>query len=130
MKEAKPTKAKSLLELLQPLLAIPADEIFIVKNGTYQHLEEGKWIAGDFPNEIRIDRNTHMRTGEKHAHIHDRKGNERYAVTFDAKPSHGTKSFRLSDGQADALRKEGFNIPKNRIVEASLIWSGPTIEYG
>ena len=62
-----------------------------------------------------------MRSGDKHAHIHDRKGNELYALTQNGKPSHGSKPFRLDKKQADALRGEGFAIPKNRIVEAVLI---------
>lgn len=86
-------------------------------------LEEGKWLKGSFQN-IRVDRNTHLRSGDKHAHIHDRNGNELYAVTQDGKPSHGSKPFKLSKDQADVLANQGFNIPKNRIIEAVLVGRG------
>ncbi len=124
------TKAKQIMERLAKFAATAADDIIISDTSGYQHLEEGKWIKGDFPDEIRIDRNTHMRSGEKHGHIYDRKGNQLYAITHNAKPSHGSKSFKLSKGQADAFRKEGFPIPKNRIIEAVLIYQGPFLIYG
>jgi hypothetical protein len=124
------TEAKRMMQLLAEFVAVPTDDVIISDASGYQHLEEGKWIKGEFPNEIRVDRNTHLRSGEKHAHVHDRNGNELYAITHDAKPSHGSKSFKLSKGSADALRKEGFPIPKSRIVEAVLIYKGPFIIYG
>ena len=132
MKKSKElTEAQKIMKRLANFAAAPADDVIISNDSGYQYLEEsGKWIKGKFPNEIRVDRNTHMRSGEKHAHIHDRDGNRLYAITHDAKPSHGSKSFKFSKKTADALRKEGFPIPTSRIVEAVLIYEGPFIIYG
>ena len=105
-------------------------DVVVVSSDTSQDiqvLEEGKWVAGHFEREIRIDRNTHLRSNEKQAHFHDRKGNELYAVTQNGKPSHGSKPFKLSSTQADILRGQGFNIPKSRIVEAVLVAKGPKL---
>lgn len=126
------SRARARIERIQQYLDVttPADEVIIGRSDRYERLEEGKWIAGDFPNQIRIDRNTHLLSGDKHAHIHDRKGNELYALTQNAKPSHGSKSFKLSKDQADALRAQGFPIPKNRIVEAVLIGTQPFVIHG
>jgi hypothetical protein len=102
-----------------------ADRVIVVKGDTcLQVLEEGKWIKASFDKEIRVDRATHLHSGEMHAHIHDRKGNELYALTQDGKPSHGSKPFKLSKDQASALATQGFSIPKNRVVEAVLISTG------
>ena len=84
----------------------------------------------DFEREVRIDRNTHMRTGEKHAHIYDRKGNQLYALTQDGKPSHNSKPFKLSNGHARSLRDQGFTIPKDNIVEAVLVGTGKMVLLG
>jgi len=121
---------REILRGLSNLAAQDADEVFISQGQEVSVLVESKWVKGDFHDEMRIDRNTHMRTGEKHAHIYDRKGNQLYALTHDCKPSHNSKSFRLTKGQADSLRKEGFTVPKSRIVEATLIGSGKMIIYG
>jgi hypothetical protein len=103
--------------------AKPVDEIVIDRgpDGGTQRLEEGKWLSVEFEDDMRIDRNTHMRTGEKHVHFHDRKGNELYAMTADGKPSHGSKPFKLTKTQASALEKEGIKIPPKRLVEAVLL---------
>jgi hypothetical protein len=85
--------------------------------GTYERLDEGKWISGQFPNNIRLDQPMHTQgVGKLHGHVHDRKGNEIVTVNFDGTPSHGSKG-RLSHADADALRKRGFNIRQDRIVE-------------
>ncbi len=85
--------------------------------GTYERLDEGKWISGQFPDNIRIDQSTHTHgVGKLHGHVHDRKGNEIVAVNFDGTASHSSKG-RLSHADADALRKRGFNIRQDRIVE-------------
>lgn len=84
---------------------------------TYERLDEGKWISGQFPDNIRIDQSTHTHGGGKlHAHVYGRKGNEIVAVNFDGTASHGSKG-RLSHADADALRKRSFNIRPDRIVE-------------
>jgi hypothetical protein len=51
-------------------------------------------------------------------------------LTHDGKPSHGSRPFRLNDGQALALRGAGFSIPDNNIVEAMLIGSGTMVILG
>jgi hypothetical protein len=94
------------------------DLIVVIRGDNTEVLEEGKWVKASFDNEIRIDQNTHLRSGDQHAHIYDRKGNELYVVTQDGRPSHGSQPFELSTDQADALKRRGFNVPKNRIVEA------------
>lgn len=114
------------LKKLRDLMGKRTDRVIIGQGNEGKYLVEGKWVKVHFDNEIRIDRNTHMRTGEKHAHIHDRKGNELYVVKQDGKPSHNSKPFQLSDKQAETLRNDGFTIPKNNIVEAVLI--GPASE--
>lgn len=109
-KSAKKTTLKTLREILEkkptPKKKQPtsADQVIISDGAETLFLVEGKWVKGDFDKEIRVDRNTHMRSGEKHAHIHDRKGNEMYALTQAGKPSHNSKPFKLSKNQADALR--------------------------
>jgi hypothetical protein len=71
-----------------------------------------------------------MRSGDKHAHIHDKAGNEMHALTQNGKPSHGSKPFKLDKKQAEALRREGFTIPRNRIVEAVFMAKTRMIIYG
>src|ERR1700733_11993170 len=119
-KSMKKTTLKRLREILKKEPPpTPADQVIISEGTETRILVEGKWLKGDFDDEIRVDRNTHMRSGEKHAHIHDRKGNEMYALNQAGKPSHNSKPFKLSKNQANALRRQGFDIPKNRIVEAT-----------
>lgn len=113
---------RALLERLRALMAEPAGQVVIQTSDDF--IVEGKWLKGDYDNEIRIDRATHLRSGEKHAHVHDRKGNEMYAIRYDGKPSHGSKPFKLTQRQGDVLRSQGFKIKKNNIVEAVLIEGG------
>jgi hypothetical protein len=114
------------------LFARRVDRIVVTRDGPseLEILEEGKWLKGSFDDEIRVDRNTHLRSGDKHAHIHDRKGNELYAVTQDGRPSHGSKPFKLSKVQADVLTQQDFNIPKNGIIEAVLVGRGRMLLLG
>lgn len=108
-----------------------ADRVVVFVDGVGAVLlEEGKWVKASFEKEIRVDRATHLQSGDKHAHIHDRKGNELYALTQNGKPSHGSKPFRLSKDQATALEKQGFAIPKNRIVEGILVSTGRMLLLG
>lgn len=92
-----------LRQIIRDSRAKPADVVVISQPEGVVYLEEGtgKWLDVNFEREIRIDRNTHMRTGEKHAHIHDRNGNEMYALTHDGKPSHGSQPFKLDKRQAE-----------------------------
>jgi hypothetical protein len=114
------------------IFAKRVDRIVVSRDGSLdlEVLEEGKWLKGSFENEIRVDRNTHLRSGDRHAHIHDRNGNELYAVTQDGKPSHGSKPFKLSKDQADVLAKQGFKVPRNRIVEPVLVGRGQMLLLG
>jgi hypothetical protein len=73
---------------------------------------------------MRIDRNKHLHSADKHVHFFDRKRNELYAMTADGKPSHASKPFKLTKAQAERLEGEGIKVPKNRIVEGVLIRSG------
>lgn len=71
-----------------------------------------------------------MRTGEIHFHFYDRKGNERYAMTQDGRPSHGSKPFKLSKAQAEVVRAHGGTVPPDRMVEAVLVDSGAMLLLG
>lgn len=111
-------------KVLQNAKAKPADEIIISDSSGLKRLDEGKWFKGQFDNEIRVDRATHLQSGDKHAHIYDRNGNELRALTQDGKPSHNTKPFKLTKTQYDVLKGQGFNLPASRIVETVLVAKG------
>ncbi|WP_299005908.1 hypothetical protein [uncultured Caulobacter sp.] len=90
-------------------------------------LNEGKWISGRFPDNIRIDQPTHLAgQGQIHGHVHDRKGREIVAVNLDGTSSHGRKG-RLHPDDAAALEKRGFQIPKDRIIEFWVIGQGQVL---
>jgi hypothetical protein len=94
-------------------------------DGTYQRLDEGKWIDGRFPKGIRLDQPTHARgVGFVHGHVYGRKGQELVVVNFDGSGSHGSKG-RLHPDDAEALRAHGFKIRNDRIVEW---WLAPNPE--
>ena len=114
------------------MFAKRADRIVVSRDGSLdlEVLEEGKWLKGSFDSEIRVDRNTHLRSGDKHAHIYDRNGKELYAVTQDGKPSHGSTPFKLSKDQTNVLANQGFKIPKSRIIEAVLVGRGQMLLFG
>ncbi len=88
-------------------------------DGNVLVLEEGKWVKGGaHENSIRIDRNTHMRSGEQHSHIYGRgKNNLLGIVKMDGTRSHKCQPFRMPDRDADKLRQLGWPIPNNNIVE-------------
>jgi hypothetical protein len=102
-------------------------DVLVSEDGSdFGLLREGKWIAGRFERNIRIDQPTHG-VGQTHAHVLGRKGNELGIVNIDGTGSHGTRC-RLSDGDAKALRARGFNIPDDNIVEwVSLSGVEPTL---
>lgn len=107
------------------------DEVFYFtdrRTGTIDLLQEGKWISGRFPNNIRIDQPTHG-VGQQHAHVYGRKGNELVVVNFDGSASHGSRG-RLSDQDADALRAKSFKIPQSNIVEWIVLHPWPTLLLG
>lgn len=79
-------------------------------------LDEGKWLSGRFDNNIRIDQATHLLGGDPHAHVFGRKGDELVVVNLNGTSSHGKKG-RLHPDDAEALRRHGFQIGTNRIVE-------------
>lgn len=94
------------------------DEVIITEDGeNMKTLTEGKWIDGRFKRNIRVDQNTHMQSGDKHFHVYGRKGNLIGALKADGTKSHGGKSFKLPDGDADVLRGLGVPVPKNNIIE-------------
>jgi len=133
MAEQPPAKSKKkTLRTIAPKLPTlrRADELIITDAAESRYLVEGQWLKVSFDKEIRIDRNTHMRTGEKHAHIYNRKGKQLYSLTHEGKPSHNSQRFKLDKDQADALRKAGFTIKPNRIVEGTLIGSMQMVIYG
>jgi len=92
---------------------------FAVLNGerAVRLLVEGKWVQRGIKGKIRIDQPSHG-VGQAHAHLFALKGNEYGVVNFDGTGSHGTpKNSRIQDDHADALRKAGFKIPPDNLVE-------------
>lgn len=105
------------------------DEVFVADDGgSVEVLREGKWIPGRFSANIRIDQPTHG-AGEAHAHIYGRKGNEIGVVNKSGTASHGTK-MKLHADDADTLRRAGFDIPLNNIVEWASLGSCPQFTLG
>lgn len=94
----------------------------------FERLDEGKWVKGRFDNNIRIDQPTHG-SGQTHAHVYGRKGDEIGVVNLDGSSSHGTKC-RLSDADADALRNRGFTIKAGNIVEWIVLPAQPQLLLG
>jgi hypothetical protein len=95
------------------------DEVFITVDGlAVEVLQEGrKWVSGRFPSNIGIDQPTHLAgAGQQHAHVLGRRGDELGVVNFDGSASHGSK-FKLHDDDADELRRRGFKIRPDNLVE-------------
>jgi hypothetical protein len=91
------------------------DEVLIVSQDlSVELLQEGKWISGRFPDNIRIDLPTHG-AGQTHGH-YGRKGNELLAVNIDGTAGHGTQGT-IHDRDAAALRARGFSLRADNIVE-------------
>ena len=107
------------------------DSVFIRhENHTLELLEEGKWVAGRFERNIRIDHPTHLHgNGQVHAHVLGRKGDELGVVNFDGTASHGSR-FRLHGRDASALRALGFEVPLDNIVEWMLLCDMPVLLFG
>ncbi len=104
-------------------------EILVSEDATsFERLDEGKWVKGRFDNNIRIDQPTHG-TGQTHAHVYGRKGDEIGVVNLDGSSSHGTKCL-LSDADASALRNRGFTIKAGNIVEWIILPAQPQILLG
>lgn len=82
-------------------------------------LKEGKVISGRFDSNIRIDQSNYG-AGQVHAHVHGRKGDEIGVINVDGSGSHGTVC-RLHPDDAAALRKRGFNIRDDGLVEWTLL---------
>jgi hypothetical protein len=94
------------------------DEVFLTEDGASgQCLREGKIVGGRFRDNMRIDRATHLLSGEQHAHVYGRKGELIGVLNFDGTKSHGGQSFKLHKNDAEALRQRGFKLPDNNIVE-------------
>lgn len=94
-------------------------------------LREGKWISGRFEDNIRIDQPTHFQglQGMPHAAVYGRKGDQKVVVNMDGTASHGTKG-RLHKDDADELRRRGFKIRDDNIVEWVLIPDQPRVLLG
>ena len=92
------------------VVAVPSSET------TFESLDEGQWVSGRFENNIRLDRETHLRNGDLHAHVYGRKRDLLVVVKADGRSSHGRKG-RLHADDADALRARGFRVPADNIVE-------------
>jgi hypothetical protein len=104
-------------------------EILISEDSAgFERLDEGKWVKGRFDKSIRIDQPTHG-AGQTHAHVYGRKGVEIGVVNFDGSASHGTKC-RLSDADADELRKRGFMIGAGNIVGWIVLPTQPQLLLG
>ncbi len=87
----------------------------------YQLLREGKCIAGRFPSSLRIAPAIHLHgVVPPHAHVFGRRGEELGVVNFNGTASHGSK-FKLHQRDADALRKQGFDIRPDNLVEWTAI---------
>jgi hypothetical protein len=121
---------KHFIRKLRLLTAYRVDQLLIKKDDGYLLFQEGRWLKADFDREIRMDRNTHMRTGDIHFHFHDRKGNELYAMTHDGKRSHGSEPFRVTKAQAEVVTAHGGTVPPDRMVEALLVGSGKLLLLG
>lgn len=106
------------------------DQVFISEDGeTAELLEEGTWTKGRFDKSIRIDRATHLQSGEQHAHVYGRKGELVGVLHFDGSKSHGGDSFKLHDKDAEALRAKGFSIPGDNIIEWVLAGVMPAVQF-
>ena len=100
-------------------IALPyLDEVFVTSDGQeVRFLAEGKWVSGRFENNIRIDRATHLLSGDQHAHIYGRKGSLVGVLNFDGTLSQGGEAFRLHKSDATALRRLGCSVPESNIIE-------------
>lgn len=94
------------------------DNIIVPGEGLeYRRLDEGRFINGRFRRNIRLDQPTHTQgQGQVHAHVLGRKGDELLVVNLIGTGSHGTKG-RLHASDAEALKRCGFSIRDDRIVE-------------
>ena len=80
--------------LLAQIVPIYLDAIYVVDSdlASFQLLREGKYIAGRFPTNIRIDVPTHLHgRGPTHAHVFGRRRDQLGVVNFDGSASHGSK---------------------------------------
>ncbi len=96
-----------------------------------QLLVEGKWVTrGIKKGSVRIDQPTHG-VGQTHAHLYARNGNEYGVVNFDGTGSHGTKkNSRIQDDHADVIRKAGFSIGPDNLVEWQPLPTGHELLLG
>lgn len=89
----------------------------VAENSDVERLDEGRWISGRHPNNIRLDQPTHLQgNGQQHAHVQGRNGKDYVIVNLDGTSSHGMKG-KLHDKDANALRAAKYKIPSNNIIE-------------
>lgn len=106
------------------------DVVYVVGDDerSIEILQEGKWVRGAFDRNIRIDRATHLLSGEKHGHVYGRSRNDLVGVVGpDGRPSHGSTPFKLKDADADALRAQGIPVRSDNIVEGIVFETAPTV---
>ncbi len=122
------SKASELLRKYRNIVDAADSELPIVRvvltdqgDGTFQRLDEGKWIDGRFPQNIRLDQPTHMQgAGQMHGHVYGRKGQELVIVNLDGTGSHGSKG-KLHPDDAASLKARGFTIRDDFVVECWLV---------
>lgn len=95
-------------------------ESFVVVSGA-PFLPSLLWIDGRHKGNIRMDRNRHLQSGERHFHIYGKprrgsKGKLVVVVKEDGSRSHGQGQIELHQDDADALRTMGVPIPPSNIV--------------
>lgn len=122
---------RGLIDLVEDVFSeqmAPFDELFFPSEDNATPLCEG-WINGRFNRNIRIDSGSHLEGGDIHAHVFGRRKNQILAVKLDGSGSHGTKG-KLDPADADALRRKGFKIRSDNIVEWFVIGSDSQILLG
>ena len=105
------------------------DAVILVHSDATVELREGrKWVSGRFEQNIGIDQPSHG-TGQPHAHVYGRKGDEIVVVNLDGTASHGTRG-RLHKDDAEALIDRGYPVSAGQIIEWIVLESQPKLLLG
>ena len=117
--------ARALFETDEPISIVGV----IDPDDGIQSLQEGKWISGRYPDNIRVDRNTHFASTDAsgvHAHVYGRRDrdNALVVVRADGSKSHNRAGL-LHKTDAEALRRVGFDIAPDNLVEVFLLPRAP-----
>ncbi len=118
--------ARALFETDEPISVVG---LIRLGDEAVQSLHEGKWISGRYPDNIRVDRNTHFASTDAagvHAHVYGRRDrdNALVVVRADGSKSHNRGGL-LHKTDAEALRGIGFDIPADNLVEVFLLARAP-----